>query len=123
MLQQPWKPGGGKFSLSEDLFWDPINAGIALAIHYTWESLPEASRTLDQVEAKLRAILHEEAERVATAGFLDGDRVLLRNAVCNCARFRPECSESAIKLEQLVLSVLGPELQKAREDARRNGVE
>lgn len=123
MLQQPWKPSGGEFSFSESLFYDPTSTGIVLAIRYIWESLPETSRTLDQVEARLRAILHEEVERVTTAGFLDGDRIIIRNVVCYCVQFRPEYSRSAIKLEQMILSVLGPELQKARENARRHGVE
>jgi hypothetical protein len=123
VIQQPWKPSGGEFSLGESPFFDPISTGIALAIRHVWEVLPQTTRTLDQVEAKLRAILREEAERVASAGFLDGDRVLIRNAVCLCAQFRPEGSAPAGKLEQMVLPVLEAELRKAREDAGRHGVE
>ena len=124
MLQQPWKPSGGKFSYREDLVEDQLSREIATAIRYVWEILPEGSRSLDQVDARLRAFVREESEKAAsTPGLLDTDRVLIRHAVHFCARFRPEYSTSAVKLEQMVLSVLEPELQKARKDARRHGVE
>lgn len=120
--KQPWTPGGGKFSYRDSLFEDQLNLQMATAIRYVWENLPKESRSMDKVDERLKTLVREEAERVAaTPGFLDTDRALIRQAVHMCARLRPEHSTSAAKLAQLILSVLDPELQKAKDDSRRHG--
>ena len=124
MLERdPWKPGG-KFSYRSDLIEGPLNRQMQLVVRLVWDGLPEASRTLDEVEEKLRLLVREESERIAnTAGFLDPERVFIRNAAQYCALFSPEHSRSAAKLEEMVLSALGQELQQARDEFRRHGSE
>ena len=116
----PWKPDGGGHPY-QDLVEGQLNPSMAMVIRMAWDNLPEESRSIQQVEDKLRILVREEAERCAnTPGFFYIDRRLIRNAVQRCAQFRPENAKSSEKLARMVLSALEQELSRAREDERRD---
>ena len=118
--RKPWEPDGGRSLDVESLTVSEITRHMAVAIRLTWDALPEESRTLQEVECRLKSTLREEAERAAVPGYFDDDRLFVRHALQSCANLRPQYMQSAEKLERMVLSALDEELRRARDDQRRN---